>query len=74
MQVTSMQKYLPVFEIHQVRDHRGSQLLPEHQIKYTFSFDYTKFITVTAYHNDAVTQLKVDKNPYAKSFRDSESD
>ncbi|XP_047134856.2 T-box protein 2 [Hydra vulgaris] len=33
-------------------------------------FIETTFITVTAYQNDGVTQLKIDHNPFAKAFRD----
>ena len=37
----------------------------------TFPFIETEFIAVTAYQNTAVTQLKIDNNPYAKGFRDN---
>ena len=37
----------------------------------TFAFVETEFIAVTAYQNTAVTQLKIDNNPYAKGFRDN---
>jgi hypothetical protein len=33
-------------------------------------FPETKFLAVTAYQNDRVTQLKIDNNPFAKGFRD----
>ena len=32
-----------------------------------------KFIAVTAYQNDKITQLKIDNNPFAKGFRDTGS-
>jgi len=33
-------------------------------------FAETKFLAVTAYQNERVTQLKIDNNPFAKGFRD----
>ncbi|XP_060782685.1 T-box transcription factor TBX22 [Neoarius graeffei] len=36
----------------------------------TFSFPETQFITVTAYQNQQITKLKIDRNPFAKGFRD----
>jgi T-box len=35
-----------------------------------FRFPETKFLAVTAYQNDRITQLKIDNNPFAKGFRD----
>ena len=32
-------------------------------------FPDTEFIAVTAYQNDAITQLKIDQNPFARGFR-----
>ena len=32
-----------------------------------------KFIAVTAYQNDKITQLKIDNNPFAKGYRDTGS-
>ncbi|CAB1347299.1 unnamed protein product [Coregonus sp. 'balchen'] len=37
----------------------------------TFSFPETVFTTVTAYQNQQITRLKIDRNPFAKGFRDS---
>ncbi|XP_023223091.1 T-box transcription factor mls-1-like [Centruroides sculpturatus] len=37
----------------------------------TFCLEETKFIAVTAYHNDQVTQLKISYNPFAKGFREA---
>ena len=39
----------------------------------TFVFNEMKFIAVTAYQNDKITQLKIDNNPFAKGFRDTGS-
>ena len=33
----------------------------------------TEFMAVTAYQNSRITQLKIDKNPFAKGFRDRAS-
>nr|XP_039251095.1 T-box transcription factor TBX5-like [Styela clava] len=35
----------------------------------TFEFPQTTFITVTAYQNSELSQLKIKNNPYAKGFR-----
>lgn len=40
----------------------------------TFSFPETRFTAVTAYQNHRITQLKIASNPFAKGFRDCESD
>uniref|UniRef100_A0A8C4Q2I8 T-box transcription factor 22 n=1 Tax=Eptatretus burgeri TaxID=7764 RepID=A0A8C4Q2I8_EPTBU len=37
----------------------------------TFCFPETVFTTVTAYQNQQITRLKIDRNPFAKGFRDS---
>jgi hypothetical protein len=37
----------------------------------TFIFPETQFITVTAYQNQQITRLKIDRNPFAKGFRNS---
>ncbi|KAK7141697.1 hypothetical protein R3I93_015746 [Phoxinus phoxinus] len=37
---------------------------------YTFSFPETQFTTVTAYQNQQITKLKIDRNPFAKGFRE----
>ncbi|KAG7257032.1 hypothetical protein CRUP_000627 [Coryphaenoides rupestris] len=37
----------------------------------SFSFPETVFTTVTAYQNQQITRLKIDRNPFAKGFRDS---
>uniref|UniRef100_A0A0K0ELI7 T-box domain-containing protein n=1 Tax=Strongyloides stercoralis TaxID=6248 RepID=A0A0K0ELI7_STRER len=36
----------------------------------TFLFNETQFMAVTAYQNQLITQLKIEKNPFAKGFRD----
>ncbi|XP_072312780.1 T-box transcription factor TBX6 [Eucyclogobius newberryi] len=36
----------------------------------TFVFPETQFITVTAYQNNKITELKINSNPFAKGFRE----
>jgi T-box protein 1 len=45
-------------------------LLGQTQTFRTFMFAETKFISVTAYQNHRITQLKIASNPFAKGFRD----
>ena len=42
-----------------------------HPFVHTFVFRETSFITVTAYQNQQITRLKIDRNPFAKGFRNS---
>ncbi|KAI5103112.1 T-box transcription factor TBX6, partial [Silurus meridionalis] len=39
--------------------------------QHTFSFPETQFITVTAYQNNKITELKINSNPFAKGFREN---
>ncbi|CAH2314764.1 T-box transcription factor TBX22 [Pelobates cultripes] len=68
----SMHKYKP--RVHVIVqnsrfDLSQIQSLPEEGVK-TFSFKETEFTTVTAYQNQEITKLKIDRNPFAKGFRD----
>uniref|UniRef100_A0A8D0DET1 T-box transcription factor 22 n=1 Tax=Sander lucioperca TaxID=283035 RepID=A0A8D0DET1_SANLU len=68
----SMHKYKP--RVHVIRhDHRMDlsqiQSLPAEGV-HSFSFPETEFTTVTAYQNQQITKLKIDRNPFAKGFRD----
>ncbi|KAJ1350387.1 T-box protein 12 [Parelaphostrongylus tenuis] len=71
--LNSMHKYQP--RIHIVRRNKGHHLdhhkvnLPE-EIHRTFVFTETQFMAVTAYQNQLITKLKIEKNPFAKGFRD----
>ncbi|KAF6717837.1 T-box transcription factor TBX22 [Oryzias melastigma] len=47
---------------------RSGPCLPEGV--HSFSFLETEFTTVTAYQNQQITKLKIDRNPFAKGFRD----
>ncbi|XP_025065518.1 T-box transcription factor TBX22, partial [Alligator sinensis] len=68
----SMHKYKPRVHVI-VQDARFDlaqiQSLPAEGVK-TFSFKETEFTTVTAYQNQQITKLKIDRNPFAKGFRD----
>ncbi|XP_062859477.1 T-box transcription factor TBX6 [Trichomycterus rosablanca] len=39
--------------------------------QHTFTFPETQFITVTAYQNNRITELKINSNPFAKGFREN---
>uniref|UniRef100_A0AAX7U275 T-box domain-containing protein n=1 Tax=Astatotilapia calliptera TaxID=8154 RepID=A0AAX7U275_ASTCA len=70
----SMHKYQP--RVHVIRKDFSSELSPNKPVPSgegvkTFSFPETVFTTVTAYQNQQITRLKIDRNPFAKGFRDS---
>ncbi|XP_036127594.1 T-box transcription factor TBX22 [Molossus molossus] len=68
----SMHKYKPrvhLMEQESKVDLSQIQSLPAEGVK-TFSFKETEFTTVTAYQNQQITKLKIDRNPFAKGFRD----
>nr|CDJ89820.1 Transcription factor domain containing protein [Haemonchus contortus] len=71
--LNSMHKYQP--RIHIVRRNKGQHLdhnkinLTE-EVHRTFVFPETQFMAVTAYQNQLITKLKIEKNPFAKGFRD----
>ncbi|XP_030044855.1 T-box transcription factor TBX15 isoform X2 [Microcaecilia unicolor] len=70
----SMHKYQP--RVHIIRKDFSSDLSPTKPVPMsdgvkTFSFPETVFTTVTAYQNQQITRLKIDRNPFAKGFRDS---
>ncbi|XP_076856849.1 T-box transcription factor TBX6 [Brachyhypopomus gauderio] len=61
----SLHKYQPRVHVIEARDvlmWGGSQ--------HTFTFPETQFITVTAYQNNKITELKINSNPFAKGFRE----
>ncbi|XP_070614412.1 T-box transcription factor TBX22 [Erythrolamprus reginae] len=68
----SMHKYKPRVHI-VIQDSRfdlsQTPSLPAAGVQ-TFSFKETEFTTVTAYQNQQITKLKIDRNPFAKGFRD----
>uniref|UniRef100_A0A0R3RKC5 T-box domain-containing protein n=1 Tax=Elaeophora elaphi TaxID=1147741 RepID=A0A0R3RKC5_9BILA len=72
--LNSMHKYQP--RIHIVRRPRERPIeqaltIDLHNEHYkTFQFKETQFMAVTAYQNQLITKLKIEKNPFAKGFRD----
>uniref|UniRef100_A0A4W4GTU4 T-box domain-containing protein n=1 Tax=Electrophorus electricus TaxID=8005 RepID=A0A4W4GTU4_ELEEL len=61
----SLHKYQPRVHVIEARDvlmWGGSQ--------HSFIFPETQFITVTAYQNNKITELKINSNPFAKGFRE----
>lgn len=36
---------------------------------FTYAFEETSFVTVTAYQNNQIAQLKINNNPFARGFR-----
>nr|KAF6283854.1 T-box transcription factor 6 [Pipistrellus kuhlii] len=63
----SMHKYQP--RVHLVR---AAQLCSQHWGGVaSFRFPETMFISVTAYQNPRITQLKIAANPFAKGFREN---
>ncbi|KAJ8008732.1 hypothetical protein DPEC_G00081470 [Dallia pectoralis] len=70
----SMHKYQP--RVHVIRKECGEELspirtVPQGEGTTTLCFPETIFTTVTAYQNQQITRLKIDRNPFAKGFRDS---
>ncbi|XP_056626092.1 T-box transcription factor TBX22 [Triplophysa dalaica] len=70
----SMNKYKPRIHITMHSPHIDlSQIHPSLPAEgvHTFTFPETQFTTVTAYQNQQITKLKIERNPFAKGFRDS---
>ncbi|RXN07854.1 T-box transcription factor TBX22 [Labeo rohita] len=69
----SMHKYRPRIHVilHSPLERLSQTLvsLPADDV-YTTSFPETQFTTVTAYQNQQITKLKIDRNPFAKGFRE----
>ncbi|XP_074077063.1 T-box transcription factor TBX21-like [Macrotis lagotis] len=66
----SLRKYQPRLGIEEVRD--GEHETPDSSsFIHNFTFPETEFITVTAYQNTKVSQLKINFNPFARGFRES---
>ncbi|XP_055955125.1 T-box transcription factor TBX22 [Patella vulgata] len=62
----SMQNYYPRITVVKVSD---LQKKSHSQEIYHIIFPQTSFISVTAYQNQNITQLKIARNPFAKGFR-----
>ncbi|XP_021355486.1 T-box brain protein 1-like [Mizuhopecten yessoensis] len=65
--LNSMHKYQPRIHVIEV----GTCGLNDQKNLQTYAFPETQFISVTAYQNTDITQLKIDHNPFAKGFREN---
>ncbi|KAM4524095.1 T-box transcription factor TBX6 [Odontesthes bonariensis] len=61
----SLHRYQPRVHVVEARD-----VLKWAGGQHTFVFPETQFITVTAYQNNKITELKISSNPFAKGFRE----
>nr|CAD66613.1 T-box protein [Suberites domuncula] len=71
--LNSMHKYQP--RIHIVKTNDDQTFSMQQRVSENFSthiFPETQFMSVTAYQNQQITQLKIKYNPFAKGFRGSE--
>ncbi|KAL8169434.1 UNVERIFIED_CONTAM: hypothetical protein K2H54_049141 [Gekko kuhli] len=63
----SMHRYLP--RLHLVPADKATEVIQLNGPNvHTFTFPQTEFFAVTAYQNIQITQLKIDYNPFTKSF------
>ncbi|XP_076675586.1 T-box transcription factor TBX5-A [Andrena cerasifolii] len=72
--LNSMHRYQPRCHVVVAPSPPGSGPDPRTENFKTFTFPETRFTAVTAYQNHRITQLKIASNPFAKGFRDCESD
>ncbi|XP_011136201.1 T-box transcription factor TBX1 isoform X2 [Harpegnathos saltator] len=72
--LNSMHRYQPRCHVVVAPSPPGAAPDPRTENFKTFSFAETRFTAVTAYQNHRITQLKIASNPFAKGFRDCESD
>ncbi|CAG0878907.1 unnamed protein product [Cyprideis torosa] len=72
MVLNSMHRYQPRVHIVKWQEGRTSPVesLDDEEF-HTFIFPECVFTAVTAYQNQLITKLKIDRNPFAKGFRDS---
>ncbi|KAF7659527.1 hypothetical protein LDENG_00295930 [Lucifuga dentata] len=61
----SLHRYQPRVHVIEARD-----VLRWGGRQHSFVFPETQFITVTAYQNNKITELKINSNPFAKGFRE----
>ncbi|XP_027856123.1 T-box transcription factor TBX6 [Xiphophorus couchianus] len=61
----SLHRYQPRVHVVEARD-----MLRWGGGQHCFVFPETQFITVTAYQNNKITELKINSNPFAKGFRE----
>ncbi|CAF0819664.1 unnamed protein product [Rotaria sordida] len=73
--LNSMHRYQPrIHCVYSPSIKTDESILQQTQTFRTFTFSETTFISVTAYQNHRITQLKIASNPFAKGFRDCESE
>ncbi|KAM3592117.1 uncharacterized protein V6R79_012781 [Siganus canaliculatus] len=61
----SLHRYQPRIHVIEARD-----VLRWGGGQHSFVFPETQFITVTAYQNNKITEMKINSNPFAKGFRE----
>ncbi|XP_693121.2 T-box brain protein 1 isoform X1 [Danio rerio] len=66
----SLHKYQPRVHVIEINKNEDEDTSDPDGVQ-TFTFPETQFISVTAYQNTDITQLKIDHNPFAKGFRDN---
>ncbi|XP_050442827.1 T-box transcription factor TBX1-like [Adelges cooleyi] len=71
--LNSMHRYQPRFHVLYIPGRDEGPSHSSNNFK-TFMFPETKFTAVTAYQNHRITQLKIASNPFAKGFRDCETE
>ncbi|XP_045751175.1 T-box transcription factor TBX10 [Mirounga angustirostris] len=71
--LNSMHRYQPRFHVVFVDPRKDSERYAQENFK-SFIFTETQFTAVTAYQNHRITQLKIASNPFAKGFRETDSD
>ena len=69
--LTSMHKYHVRIHVVPAADVFSLQYVMANNLQTTVTFPDTKFLGVTAYQNERITQLKIDNNPFAKGFREN---
>ncbi|KAJ8364349.1 hypothetical protein SKAU_G00131800 [Synaphobranchus kaupii] len=62
----SLHRYQPRLHVIEARD-----VLMWGGGRHSFVFPETQFLTVTAYQNSKITELKINSNPFAKGFREN---
>ncbi|KAF6722399.1 T-box transcription factor TBX1 [Oryzias melastigma] len=72
MILNSMHRYQPRFHVVYV-DPSPNSHLNAYKNFCSFFFSETRFMAVTAYQNHRITQLKIASNPFAKGFRNTDS-
>uniref|UniRef100_A0A8V5G1M6 Uncharacterized protein n=1 Tax=Melopsittacus undulatus TaxID=13146 RepID=A0A8V5G1M6_MELUD len=71
--LSSMHRYQPRFHVVLLDPQQDSERFAHNNFK-SFSFPETQFMAVTAYQNHRITQLKIASNPFAKGFRDGDTE